>query len=86
MYPRLKLARNLLKNDGVIFISIDDNEVANLRKMCDEIFGKENFVADIVWQKKTSPDARMNISAAHNHIILYSKVIELSQLAYGSDS
>ncbi|MBN2642673.1 MAG: site-specific DNA-methyltransferase [Victivallales bacterium] len=82
MYPRLKLARNLLKDEGVIFISIDDNEVSNLRKMCDEIFGEENFIADIVWQKKTSPDARMNISTAHDHIILYSKAIELNQLAY----
>ncbi len=52
MYPRLKLARNLLKDDGVIFISIDDNEVANLRKMCDEIFGEENFIAELVWEKK----------------------------------
>jgi len=75
IYPRLKLARNLLKNNGVIFISIDDNEVHNLRKLCDEIFGEENFVANIMWQKKTSPDARMNISAAHDHIICYSKSI-----------
>ena len=52
IYPRLKLARNLLKDDGVIFISIDDNEVHNLRKLCDEIFGAENFVANVVWQKK----------------------------------
>jgi adenine-specific DNA-methyltransferase len=51
MYPRLKLARNLLRDDGVIFIHIDDNEVANLRKMCDEIFGEENFVANVVWEK-----------------------------------
>jgi adenine-specific DNA-methyltransferase len=50
MYPRLKLARNLLKDDGVIFISIDDNEFANIRKIADEIFGEENFIASIVWQ------------------------------------
>ena len=52
MYPRLKLARNLLTNDGVIFISIDDNEVHNLRKLCDEIFGEVNFVGEITWLKK----------------------------------
>ena len=52
MYPRLKLARNLLTDDGVIFISIDDNEVANLRKVCDEIFGEENFIAELIWRKK----------------------------------
>lgn len=73
MYPRLKLARNLLNDNGLISISIDDGEFSNLRKVCDEIFGSENFVADVVWQKKTSPDARMNISAAHDHILLYAK-------------
>lgn len=52
MYPRLRLARNLLSEDGVIFISIDDNEVAHLKKICDEIFGEENFVAQLVWRKK----------------------------------
>jgi adenine-specific DNA-methyltransferase len=74
MYPRLKLARNLLKDDGVIFISIDDNEVHNLRKLCDEIYGEENFVANIIWEKKYSPqnDAKW-FSANHDHILLYSK-------------
>jgi adenine-specific DNA-methyltransferase len=76
MYPRLKLARNLLTEDGVIFISIDDNEVHNLRKLCDEIFGEGNFIANVLWQKKTSPDARMNISSAHDHVIVYGKVAE----------
>lgn len=52
MYPRLKLARNLLSNDGVIFISIDDNEYVNLKKLCDEIFGEENFVGNLIWRKK----------------------------------
>ena len=51
MYPRLKLARNLLSDDGVIFISIDDNEVHNLRKICDEIFGERNFVTKIAWRR-----------------------------------
>lgn len=82
MYPRLKLAKNLLTDDGLIFICIDDGEVANLRKVCDEIFGGQNFVANIVWQKKTSPDARMQISAAHDHILLYAKNINDSSLAY----
>ena len=73
MYPRLKLARDLLTDDGVIFISIDDGEVDNLRKMCDEIFGASNFVANIIWQKKTSSDARMDISAAHDYILCFTK-------------
>lgn len=51
MYPRIKLARNLLKEDGFIFLSIDDNEVNNLKLMCDDIFGQENFVANVIWQK-----------------------------------
>ena len=55
MYPRLRLAANLLRDDGVIFISIDDNEVTNLRKVCDEVFGEENFVDTIVWEKRYSP-------------------------------
>ena len=74
MYPRLYLARNLLRDDGVIFISIDDNEVSNLRKVCDEIFGEENFVANVIWQKKYSPanDAKW-LSDNHDHILLYAK-------------
>ena len=74
MYPRLKLARNLLRDDGVIFISIDDGEVANLRKLCDEVFGEENFVANIIWQKKyaASNDAKY-LSDLHDHILLYCK-------------
>jgi adenine-specific DNA-methyltransferase len=74
MYPRLRLARNLLKDDGVIFISIDDNEVHNLRKICDEIFGEDNFVNNIVWEKKYSPqnDAKW-FSDNHDHILVYAK-------------
>jgi adenine-specific DNA-methyltransferase len=77
MYPRLKLARNLLKDDGVIFISIDDNEVANLRKLCDEIFGEDNFVASSVWQKKYGPanDAKY-ISQTHESILVYAKNLQ----------
>ena len=81
MYPRLKLARNLLRDDGVIFISIDDNEVANLRKCCDEIFGYDNFIANIVWQKKytRSNDAKW-FSDNHDHILCYAKNKELFRI------
>lgn len=74
MYPRLKLARNLLKDDGVIFISIDDGEVANLRKICDEIFGEENFIANLIWQKKytRANDAKW-FSDNHDHLLCYGK-------------
>jgi adenine-specific DNA-methyltransferase len=74
VYSRLKLARNLLSDDGVIFISIDDGEVHNLRKVTDEIFGEENFVGNIVWQKKYSPqnDAKY-LSDMHDHILLYAR-------------
>jgi len=74
MYPRLKLLRELLKEDGVIFISIDDAEVAHLRLMCDDIFGSENFVANVIWEKKFAPqnDAKW-FSDNHDHIIVYAK-------------
>ncbi len=74
MYARLRLARNLLKDDGVIFISIDDNEQANLKRLCDEIFGEDNFLANIVWQKKYSAtnDAK-GFSNLHDHILVYQK-------------
>lgn len=74
VYSRLKLARNLLRDDGVIFISIDDGEVHNLRKAADEIFGEENFVGNIIWQKKYSPqnDAKY-LSDMHDHILLYAR-------------
>ena len=73
IYSRLLLARNLLTDDGVIFISIDDNEQANLKKICDEVFGGSNFYAQIVWQKRTSPDARFNLGAAHDYITVIAK-------------
>ena len=75
MYPRLKLLHKLLADDGVIFISIDDNEQANLRLLCDEIFGANNFIANIIWQKRTSPDARKKISNGHEYILLYARDI-----------
>jgi adenine-specific DNA-methyltransferase len=72
MYPRLYLARNLLREDGVIFISIDDSEVSNLQKLCDEIFGEENFVAILTWKKRVSPanDAKW-FSSDHEYILVY---------------
>lgn len=73
IYPRLKLARNLLSDHGVIFISIDDNEVGQLRRVADEIFGDSNFVAQIVWQKRTSPEARRRLGAGHEYVIAYAR-------------
>lgn len=73
IYSRLMLARNLLSDDGIIFISIDDREQENLRKISDEVFGAACFVAQIVWQKRTSPDARRIISDGHEYIIVYVK-------------
>ena len=72
MYPRLKLARNLLSDDGVIFISIDDNELSNLRKLCDEIFGEENFVGNIIWKNVTDNNPT-NVAVEHEYIAVYSK-------------
>ncbi|NSW82772.1 MAG: site-specific DNA-methyltransferase [Syntrophothermus sp.] len=74
MYPRLFLARQLLREDGVIFISIDDNEVHNLRMLMNEVFGEENFIASIVWQKKQSPqnDATY-FSDMHDYILVYAR-------------
>lgn len=74
MTPRLKLLWELLREDGVIFISIDDNEAHRLRMLMDEIFGEENFVANIVWQKKQSPQSDATyFSAMHDHILVYAK-------------
>ena len=77
IYSRLLLARNLLTDDGVIFISIDDNEQANLKRICDEVFGGSNFYAQIVWQKRTSPDARFNLGAAHDYITVVAKNFDI---------
>lgn len=76
MYPRLKLAKDLLTDDGVIFISIDDNEQENLKKCCDEVFGGQNFVAQLVWERAFSPknDARF-ISNSHDYVLMYAKDI-----------
>jgi len=80
MYPRLKLLHRLLADDGVIFVSIDDNEQATLKLVMDEIFGRNNFLANIVWQKRTSPDARLKISDAHEYVIAFAKSIDVIQI------
>lgn len=81
MYPRLVLARNLLSDDGVIFISIDDNEIDNIRKICNEVFGEKNFIAQLVWERAYAPknDAKF-ISNSHDYIILYAKSINDFQI------
>ena len=73
MLPRLSFARDLLTDDGVIFISIDDNEQANLKKLCDEVFGEENFVADFIWEKRVNRENRRETSIRHDYILCYSK-------------
>ncbi len=81
MYPRLRLAANLLRDDGVIFISIDDNEVTNLRKLCDEVFGEENFVAQVIVQ--TNPRGRTFdrfIAKTHEYLLVYTKNIDIDGL------
>ena len=77
MYPRLKLARNLLRDDGVIFISIDDDEQTNLKKLCDEVFGEENFIAQFIWKSRQNKDNR-NVTGAsidHEYIVVYGRKI-----------
>jgi adenine-specific DNA-methyltransferase len=74
MYPRLKLAKELLAVNGVIFISIDDNEVSNLRQVCDQVFGEENFVSTIAWEKRYSPQNAVKwFSEAHDFLLVYAK-------------
>lgn len=82
IYPRLKVARDLLTDDGVIFISIDDNEIENLRKVCDEIFGESNFVAQLIWERAYSPknDARF-ISNSHDYVLMFAK--DINQFVIG---
>ena len=77
IYARLLVARSLLTEDGVVFISIDDNEVRNLRNICDEVFGEHNFVAQLVWERAFSPknDAKY-VSNSHDYILMYVKQIE----------
>lgn len=74
MYPRLYLARDMLREDGAIFISIDDHELSRLKELCDQIFGEENFKADIVWQKRyTRSNSTVDFTAVVEHILVYAK-------------
>jgi len=73
MYPRLELLRELLSEDGSIWITLDDNEAHYLKVVMDEVYGRKNFVANVLWQKRTSPDARLQLGDAHDHILVYSK-------------
>ncbi len=83
MYPRLFLAKNLLKDDGVIFISIDDNEVANLRLIMDEIFGEENFVANFVWHSSTGGGIRSKfVNQSHQYVLCYARNIFVTETFY----
>lgn len=76
IYPRLRVARDLLKDDGVIFISIDDNEAENLKKMCNEVFGESNFIEKLVWKRRATPPNDRAIGKNHEYILIYAKNIE----------
>jgi adenine-specific DNA-methyltransferase len=78
MHPRLALLRQFLREDGAIFVSIDDNEIVNLHNLLNEIFGANNFVANIIWQKRTSPDARLHLGPAHDFIAVYGTACRIS--------
>ncbi len=80
MYPRLFLARNLLRDDGVIFVSIDDHELENLRCIMDELFGEESFIGCIIWEKKYSPsNDTVDISYTHDYIVAYSRLRQVNE-------
>ncbi|MCX7192434.1 MAG: site-specific DNA-methyltransferase [Proteobacteria bacterium] len=76
MYPRLVLLREMLAEDGCIWVTIDDNEAHYLKVLMDEVFGRRNFVSNVLWQKRTSPDARIQLGAAHDHVMVFAKEIE----------
>lgn len=79
MYSRLKVARNLLRDDGVIFISIDDKELDNMKKICDELFGVDNFIANVIWQHSIQPKGYLGkFSVHHNFILIYAKSMDYS--------
>ena len=73
MYPRLQIARRLLREDGVILVSIDENEATNLKKMCEEVFGDKNFLSQIVWKKRNTPPQDRVIASQHEYIICFAK-------------
>jgi adenine-specific DNA-methyltransferase len=80
MYSRLLIARQVLKEDGVIFISIDDNEISHLRKLCNEVFGEENFIVQIIWKKRNTPPNDQIIGTQHDYILAYAKNKEILKL------
>lgn len=80
MYPRLKLLQKLLAEDGAIFISIDDNELANLKLVCDEIFGGRNLISTFVWEKRKNRENRKSISSRHDYILCYAKDIAAGRI------
>lgn len=80
MYPRIVLLRELLSEDGSIWLSIDDDESHYLKVLCDEVFGRGNFIVNALWQKRTSPDARLMIGDAHDHILVYAKNVNSFKL------
>ncbi|KAF5029752.1 DNA methylase [anaerobic digester metagenome] len=89
MYPRLYIAKQLLKDDGVIFVSIDDNEVAQLRLLMDEVFGEENFVTSFIWRRrKTQANLSKNVAPVHDYILCFGKnqeVLNLNKLDFTDD-
>ena len=87
MYPRLRLAANLLRDDGVIFISIDDNEVHNLKKLCDEVFGEENFVSELIWiNNERGRSIDKYISNTNDFILMYAKSLDNLAINYKRES
>lgn len=85
MYPRLKLARNLLREDGVMFISIDDHEVDSLRKLCGEVYGEENFVAQFVWNTEGHTDNQFDVKINHEYVLLYARNADTANLGHVVD-
>lgn len=81
IYPRLKLARNLLNEEGLIFISIDDKELPNLRAICNEIFGEDNFIANFIWEKRTNRENRKVVSSRHDYIVCFAKNVNATERA-----
>ncbi len=82
MWPRLEVLRELLSEDGSIWVSIDDNEAHYLKVIMDEVFGRRNFIVNVVWQKRTSPDARIHLGDAQDHILVYGKNLTISRNSF----
>ena len=85
MYPRLKLARNLLQEDGVIFVSVDDREAASLRRLCDEIFGEENFIAQFIWNTEGHTDNQFDVKINHEYVLLFARNSQMTRLGHVVD-